>query len=284
MPRKPSPFRALLRRALPLLAGLTATVATTSADASPAAPQPFLWRVDGGAAPSHLFGTIHASVALAELPSIVTSALDSSGALVLEADPGELSRESIWQRGVLPPPHNLETLLGAKWPLLLAALGEPSAADIRKLRPWLAATLVLQRRAGGEEPLDLALAARARVRELPVETLESAAFQLEILMRTTGRAELEALLEGEGGGELELVDIYRRGDFGALAEATAISADHPQQHHLLFAERNRRWERALSSRLEEGGLFVAVGAGHMPGRDGLLSLLHTRGYTTTRLG
>ncbi|WP_429538012.1 TraB/GumN family protein [Paraburkholderia youngii] len=33
--------------------------------------------------------------------------------------------------------------------------------------------------------------------------------------------------------------------------------------------------------LDEGGAFVLVGVGHLPGRDGLIELLRARGYTVT---
>jgi hypothetical protein len=39
----------------------------------------------------------------------------------------------------------------------------------------------------------------------------------------------------------------------------------------------------MQSRLRSGGQFIAVGALHLPGRDGLLRLLSQQGYTLTRV-
>jgi hypothetical protein len=39
----------------------------------------------------------------------------------------------------------------------------------------------------------------------------------------------------------------------------------------------------LRPRLAEGGAFVAVGALHLPGEEGILRLLERQGYRVTRL-
>jgi uncharacterized protein len=46
----------------------------------------------------------------------------------------------------------------------------------------------------------------------------------------------------------------------------------------LIDQRNQRMVQRMDSYLREGGAFVAVGALHMPGEQGLLSLLRKRGY------
>lgn len=49
--------------------------------------QPFLWEVEGATGPSYLFGTIHAGVAMQELPAIVGESLNESDAFVMETRP-----------------------------------------------------------------------------------------------------------------------------------------------------------------------------------------------------
>jgi uncharacterized protein len=46
----------------------------------------------------------------------------------------------------------------------------------------------------------------------------------------------------------------------------------------LSEERNKRWVSTLSKDLSEKSLFIAVGAGHLPGKEGLVHLLREEGY------
>jgi uncharacterized protein YbaP (TraB family) len=47
----------------------------------------------------------------------------------------------------------------------------------------------------------------------------------------------------------------------------------------LLAERNHRMVRRLQELLDQGNTFIAVGALHLPGEEGMLRLLQQRGYT-----
>jgi uncharacterized protein len=48
-------------------------------------------------------------------------------------------------------------------------------------------------------------------------------------------------------------------------------------------ERNLRMVERMTDRLAEGGVFVAVGALHLPGERGILNLLAGRGYRISRV-
>ena len=53
--------------------------------------------------------------------------------------------------------------------------------------------------------------------------------------------------------------------------------------HRFNDARNRVMADRMAARLNRGGAFIAVGALHLPGERGLLSLLSQRGYTVTRV-
>ena len=46
----------------------------------------------------------------------------------------------------------------------------------------------------------------------------------------------------------------------------------------VVVNRNRRMLERMQPRLREGNAFIAVGALHLPGKDGLLTLLRNKGY------
>ena len=52
---------------------------------------------------------------------------------------------------------------------------------------------------------------------------------------------------------------------------------------LLIHDRNLRMRDRLLPLLTEGGSFIAVGAMHLIGEDGLVELLRAAGYTVTRI-
>ena len=59
--------------------------------------------------------------------------------------------------------------------------------------------------------------------------------------------------------------------------------EDPKRHEVLLAARNRDWIPKLKPHLERGGAFVAVGAAHFPGNDGLIELLRGEGYILSRV-
>lgn len=83
--------------------------------------------------------------------------------------------------------------------------------------------------------------------------------------------------------------LYRRlvlainaGDFDAVAsivdDGMAAPADQALFHEIMVAGRNRSWMPALRTTVDEGRAVIVVGAAHLPGDDGLLSLLRQAGY------
>lgn len=100
-------------------------------------------------------------------------------------------------------------------------------------------------------------------------------------------AQQMALLEGMHGlldGDDEVADLTEgmarlcyRGELD-VAEALEATAYQP-----LLRDRNVAWFPRMLPELEQGGAFVAVGAAHMLGPDGLLALAEAEGFTVERL-
>ena len=88
---------------------------------------------------------------------------------------------------------------------------------------------------------------------------------------------------------MELRQAWLQRDLARLVaiNSAALRDSDPQLATLfnqrIILDRNRRMAERLESRLHEGGRFIAVGALHLPGEQGLLELLEQRGYRLTRL-
>ncbi len=59
------------------------------------------------------------------------------------------------------------------------------------------------------------------------------------------------------------------------------NAGMEEYQDLLLDNRNKNWVKQLQSIMKEQPVFVAVGAGHLSGKNGLITLLKTNGYTLT---
>jgi uncharacterized protein YbaP (TraB family) len=79
---------------------------------------------------------------------------------------------------------------------------------------------------------------------------------------------------------LEAVSAWRRGDMAALEkELRRNRRDSPALQDALVRDRNRRWLPRIDALLEEDrDCLVVVGALHLVGRDGLITLLRQQGH------
>jgi hypothetical protein len=87
----------------------------------------------------------------------------------------------------------------------------------------------------------------------------------------------------------ELLAAYKQRDLGKLLtiyEASMRVGDQRLAEDFqlrLIDERNQRMAERMQPYLQQGKAFVAVGALHLPGKDGLLERLQQQGYTLTRV-
>ena len=63
-----------------------------------------------------------------------------------------------------------------------------------------------------------------------------------------------------------------------------MQATAPNAYRILFVERNARWSNWVAARMRQPGtVFVAIGAAHLAGSDGLLLRLAERGLISRRV-
>jgi len=270
-----------------------------------------LWRVEGqGLQPSYLFGTMHLSDArITQLSPVVTKALNSAKAVVLEI--GDLSPSALAGAMatsgadlVYPNGRSLADELSSdefeKVKIVVAASGLPGDAA-RMLKPWLISTLLsiseCERRkaASGAKVLDMQLAETAKAAGIPVAGLETINEQLAALAGIPDDQQLQMLrlslkyFERTNDMMETMVQLYLRRDMGAampfqLALANEIGIPGTAFDGFrksLLDERNVRMSKAARPYLDKGNAFVAVGALHLPGETGLVTLLRKAGFTVS---
>ncbi len=265
---------------------------------------PALWRMADADSTVHLFGTIHMLKGDAEwldprLEKIVDAADDFVFELALgETDPAKMQR-LVMAKAYLPPQRALDDLLppplAERLKRILDDFGLPMTA-VARMRPWyvgLQISVLAARRAGfrPDRGVDMALMERAHRRARPVIGLETAAGQIDLFAGLPDEAQisfLEASLKDAAriGGLVEkLQRLWLAGEVEELAALVneGLEKDPLLAERLLHA-RNRAWAPKIASLLARPGRhFVAVGAGHLAGRDNLRDLLARQGIRVERV-
>jgi uncharacterized protein YbaP (TraB family) len=270
---------------------------TDRSDFPPA--KPALWEVQGPEGETAwLFGTVH------QLPEdrewrtpLLRKRLGKADMLVLETrDVGDQKKlravfERLSRTSSLPPlgqriaPESRTALKG-----LMKRAGL-SDSDFAGIETWAAALILAQ--AAQEEPsghgVDEGLLGLRK--GLPVEELEGTVAQLGIFDRLPeqDQRDLLAAIVREAPGastkSRELADFWARGDMNSIAKEThqGMLAD-PELRAVLLVGRNCVWVAKIEALLRSGRHpFVAAGAAHMAGEEGLPALLADRGWTVTRI-
>lgn len=261
----------------------------------PPQPSPAIWEVTApGGGKGWLFGTIHALPdGFAWRTPTITNALALSGVLVVEIanldDSAAASREFAARSTSAGLPPVLDRVALADRAMLADALGDAGIdpASLARTESWAAALMLANASAQATDTangVDRTLLEGGR----PVVGLESFARQFDIFDRLAPADQSVLLTEaakGDDGEESALARAWIAGDLARLEQEdrTGILAD-PELRQALLVGRNQDWAARITPLIDQGKRpFVAVGAGHMLGTDGLPALLAARGYAVRRL-
>lgn len=79
---------------------------------------------------------------------------------------------------------------------------------------------------------------------------------------------------------LEMVEVYRQQDLKRM-DSLVVKSDPSMEKYmdLLLYDRNRKWVNIMPNIMGMQPVLFAVGAGHLTGDQGVISLLRKRGYT-----
>lgn len=274
--------------------------APTSQAAAPEPAQPALWKVSDADTTIYLFGTIHILPAgIAWYSGPIAKAFESADTLVTEvvetSDPSIQAK--VAQLALADPPRNLREQLPPEmrnqYEAALASLGLPAAAfDAND--PWYAAvalsTLPLAKDGFGTmNGAEALLVARAAGKShVGLETAEAQLALFDSLPQATQITYLgEVLRDFPKIREqvAEMVDAWKTGEADKLAALMNADESDPALMQVLLVDRNKAWAQWIKARLAQPGtVFVAVGAGHLAGKDSVQTQLAAEGIRSERIG
>lgn len=267
------------------------------------------WRIEReDVEPSFLLGTAHVTdPRVTEISPSIQNALSSASVVALELkelrDKQEFALSAMKQARlmVLPPGQTLWDLIpDADEPLVRDNVNLPKHASqsIFGYQPWVVAAMLTippceqAREMAGLPPFDMRIAEQAAKFGTPLVGLETVEEQLSVFATMPMDLQVKYLLAvAKLGTKTQdyfetLISLYDQGLITAYVPLTLrlepVDADSEQM--MIFVEqdltikRNRTMMRRAEHLLAKGNAFIAVGALHLPGKEGLVELIRGAGY------
>ena len=267
--------------------------------------QGLLWKIErDGVEPSWVFGTMHVSdERVTALPKPLVEVLTKVDSLSLELIFHDRMNDDDDGR-TLGDGRRLKDIIGPRlFSKIVARLGggRHVAAEINRLKPWAVALSIGPasrepvRRAQGMVFLDHLLQYIAAERGARVFSLETITEQVQVFdgmpMRQQVAMLRHALRESGSGKQATetMIKSYLAQDMQTIHETSIgrLRRQDPEFARIyterLLDIRNRLMVARMMPRLGEGNALVAVGALHLPGRQGILNLLAQEGYHIARV-
>ncbi len=265
---------------------------------------PALWVVKDADTTIYLFGTFHfLPDGLNWNRGSVKTAFESADTLKLEIANLEAEGPAIAAimatSSRLPEGRRLDGGLNDAQKRKLNAIIAQSTVPpnvIATMRPWVASmvlsiSLYQQLGLNPNTGVDKTLDTLARTRPMPVEGFETAAEQIGFfagLTEVQERALLLATLEDWDMMKVgldKMVQAWSRGDANRIGTMLSDSMrGQPELARVVLTDRNSRWADWIAGRMATPGtVFVAVGAGHLAGRDSVQVFLRKKGLRATRI-
>ncbi len=267
-----------------------------------------LWKVSGNGLdrPSYLFGTYHlASLgikdSIAALPQVQQDVQQVYGEIIMADMMKPETLMQMQQQMMLPADTTLKSLFSpAEFETITQAVQEYLKVDIALLDRMKPAALFQQltvlfylKHTPGynpQEQLDASFQQDATKAGKKVGGLETVQSQMDILFNKPLRRQAEDLycfLSDPAKAERqakELIAAYAAQDLDTvlrlMEEKEGTKCDPtPEEMAQLLYDRNHNWAKQMPALMQNMPTLFVVGAGHLPGEQGLLALLKAQGYT-----
>jgi uncharacterized protein len=267
------------------------------------------WKIEReGIAPSFLLGTAHVTDSrVTTLPAGARERLDHAATVALELaelrDAQAMMAETLKNAAllVLPPGQSLWDLVpDADEPAIRDNPNLPAggASAVYGYQPWMVAAMLSiplcesLRKSTGIETLDGLIAAEAGTLNIPLVGLETVKEQLSTFAAMPQDQQVKYLVAVAKLGAATadyfetLISLYQQRRITAYMpfarRAQVMSADDEKLMAFveedLVRKRNHRMAERAAALLAKGNAFIAVGALHLPGQEGLVELLRQAGY------
>lgn len=259
-----------------------------------------LWEISKqGQAPSYLFGTIHSEdPRVLKLSPVVKKAFERSDLLALEIAFSQKTSQYALSSMFFVDGRRLSDLVPG--PVFEATLREMQDRglpedQIALMKPWAVVTLVNMPKSETGAYLDISLWQKAKVQgkqRVGLETIEEQISAFNDMPMDVQIRMLEETLNNQDDFDQvmeQTIKVYLGKDLNEMLSLNQHFMDlMPPDIAKVFEKRiildrnQRMFERSLPL-IERGKAFIAVGALHLPGSNGLIEQYKKQGFTVTPL-
>ncbi|MBI3562613.1 MAG: TraB/GumN family protein [Gammaproteobacteria bacterium] len=256
-----------------------------------------LWKIESKTATSYLLGTIHSEdPRVLQLADTIKPQLDKSRSFTAELDLNLENSLTAAMAMLIQDGKELPGLIGRtryqRCLTYMASYGVPEMM-LRQLKPWAVMAQLSMPKPQTGLFLDRLLYDYAVEQQKPVYGLETYEEQIGVFEKLSLQQQIILLDETlENFPKLDqqlqqLIALYLKHDLSGLqrySDSLMKSGSEELMHGFnqsLITDRNHRMVERMQARLQEGNAFIAVGALHLPGEQGILHLLTQRGYRIT---
>lgn len=270
------------------------------------------WKIEKpGLKPSWLLGTMHVSDSrVVTMPKGAPEAVAAADTIVVESD--EILDDKKAAAALFANPsltmltdgstisQHLSPEENARLEAGLKARGIALAA-VSRMQPWLISSSFemtgceVRRKAAGAKFLDQKLAGDAAAEGKQVKGLETLAEQAKAMSDLPIALHLKSLMQTLSLGDKindvneTMTDLYLAGNIGAMIPMLKViepdqnisDDDTAAFEQRIILDRNKVMAERSAPILEKGNAFIAVGALHLAGDQGLVALLRKQGFTVT---
>lgn len=268
-----------------------------------------LWKVSGGglARPSYIMGTYHfaPSSMIDKIPGMAQAFEDCDvvvGEIEMDNVMNQEAQMAMAQAMMAPADSTLDKLYSPEdYSIIEGVFNKYFGSmgvklnQMNSLKPSAISTQMQAMQAlkyfpnfDANDLIDAMVQKRGKDMGKPALALETIQEQTDLLFNSPISEQAKGLLEACKKDELfvvqssALVEAYMAQDLNKLESIITnpeLGGDDDDAMDALIYSRNRNWVKKLQAMMPERACLVCVGAGHLPGAQGLLQLLRDQGFT-----
>lgn len=252
-----------------------------------------LWEISGNGLqkPSYLFGTIH-MICKDDffMPDIVRQKFSSADQVFLELDMDDPQMQlKLMKLATLKDGVTLKKLFGADYALadsFFKAKTGMSLILFNGFKPMMAMSMLYLKMlpCTQTESYETSFMSMARESKKDIKGLETVEDQMQVFDNIPDSIEAANIInmikefDTQAKQFADMVQVYKQQNIQKLFSSVNTSPDLMSAQEDLLTKRNSNWIPVMEKNMKEGSCFFAVGAAHLGGDIGVISLLKKAGY------